>query len=413
MRARVRSLVIALALLPTCLGLAACNSSPQSKAIPAAKGLPDFYAVPAGAAAKPAGTLLKSETVPAPQVHGTVRRVMYVSTDAKGRSVPVTGVIFVPAGPAPAGGYPVVSWAHGTNGMSDACAPSLQPESAVPGAALNGMLGLGWVVVATDYQGEGTPPGLLPYFVGDVAAHNAIDIVLAARKLPSVRASSDYVVWGHSEGAQSSLFAWSLAPTYGARSGMHMVGAVAVAPPSNLSALYPLLSTSSNRVYDYMMLAGFNAGYGDGAAPLNAVLTPKGMSLLPILRQGCLASVASTVNGYSFAELQKTNPFAVPAWKRLFTQNDPASFKSASRVPLLIVHGSADELIPVGTSAELATRLCQLGANVDRWVYPDQSHSGVLFAAVMDMGRWMLNRFQNAPARSSPTGTPNVQAHTC
>src|SRR5439155_9070362 len=97
--------------------------------------------------------------------------------------------------------------------------------------------------------------------------------------------------------------------------GLRMVGAVAVAPPSNLPALYPMLSATSNRVYDYMMLVGFNVGYGSGAAPLNAVLTPKGTALLGTVRQGCLASVSSAVNAYPFTELVKTSPFDVPAWK--------------------------------------------------------------------------------------------------
>jgi dipeptidyl aminopeptidase/acylaminoacyl peptidase len=413
MTARVRSLVIALAVLPICAGVAACNSSPRSKAVPAPRGLPGFYAVPEGASSKSPGTLLKSEAVAAPETHGSVRRIMYVSTDTRSRSVAVTGLVFVPAAPPPPGGYSVVSWAHGTNGMADQCAPSLQPETALPPAAVNGMLGLGWVVVATDYQGEGTPPGLLPFLVGDVAAHNTIDIVLAARKLPSVRTSKNYVVWGHSEGGQSALFAWKLATTYGSRSGLHMVGAVAVAPPSNLPAVYQFLSTTTNGVYDYMMLAGFNVGYGNGAAPLGAVLTPKGAALLPALRQGCLAAVASTLSAYSFDQLVKSSPFDVPGWKRLLTQNDPANFGSANKVPLLVVHGEADEVIPVATSGQLAAHLCTLGANLERWVYPAQSHAGVLFVSVVDMGRWMLQRFEQSSAHASPNGERGVQVHTC
>jgi acetyl esterase/lipase len=297
--------------------------------------------------------------------------------------------------------------------MADQCAPSLQPQTALPPAIVNGALGLGWEVVATDYQGEGTPPGLVPYLVGDVAARNAIDIVLAARKLPSAHASSNYVVWGHSEGGHAALFAWKLGTTYGARSGARMVGAVAVAPPSQLRALYEKLSPTNDRVYDYMMLAGFNAGYGDGAAPLSAVLTPAGAALLPTLRQGCLASVTTAVNSHSLDQLVKTSPFGVAAWRKLFTTNDAASFGSVPKVPLLIVHGGADELIPVGTSATLATHLCSLGGNVERWVYPQQSHSGALFVGAVDMGHWMISRFNATAQPYQPIGEPGVQVHGC
>jgi pimeloyl-ACP methyl ester carboxylesterase len=275
------------------------------------------------------------------------------------------------------------------------------------------MLGLGWVVVATDNQGEGTPPGLLPFLVGDVAAHNTIDMVLAARRLPSLRTSPDYIVWGHSEGGQGALFAWKLATTYGSRSGAHMVGAVAAAPPSQLPALYQSLSATPNRVYDYMMLAGFNVAYGNTDAPLRAVLTPKGIASLATLRRGCLASVTATVNAQPFTDLVKANPPDVAAWARLFTRNDPASFTAANPVPLLIVHGGADDLIPPDTSAQLAAHLCSLGANLERWVYPDQSHGGVVVVSAIDMGHWMLGRFQNGAAPYRPTGASGVEVQPC
>jgi pimeloyl-ACP methyl ester carboxylesterase len=408
----MRRLIVGLALLCVCSLVAACNSG-SSEPAAAPKGLPPFYAVPAGVAHKAAGTLLKSEPVSAPDIHGSVQRVMYVSTDARGKSAAVTGTVFIPALPPPPTGYPVVTWAHGANGMAPRCTPSLNPTDAVLAPAIaNAMLALGWEVVATDYQGEGTPPGLLPFLVGDTAARNTIDIVLAASELPTAHTAMDYAVWGHSEGGQSALFAWRLATTYGARRGMHMVGAVAAAPPSQLQKLYEHLSGTPNRVYDLMMLAGFNVAYGNKAAPLDAVLTQKGKSLLPTLRKSCLASASTAVNAGPFTELVKTTPFDVPAWKQLFTQNDASTFQAVNQVPLLIVHGGADEIIPADTSAGLADELCASGANLERWVYPQQTHGGVLFVAGVDMGRWIASHFQKSPVAYRPTA-PGVEVRGC
>jgi pimeloyl-ACP methyl ester carboxylesterase len=321
--------------------------------------------------------------------------------------------VFVPSSPALPSGYPVVSWAHGANGMAPKCAPSLNPASAVLSpAVVNAMLALGWEVVATDYQGEGTPPDLLPFLVGDTAARNTIDIVLAASELPTARVASQYAVWGHSEGGQSALFAWRMATTYGARRGMQMVGAVAAAPPSQLQELYQHLSGTPTRVYDLMMLAGFNAGYGDKAARLDDVLTQNGKDLLPALRTACLATTTAGVNARPFGQLVKTNPFDLPAWKKLFAQNDASSFRTVNQVPLLVVHGSADEIIPADTSARLADDLCAIGGNVQRWVYPDQTHGGVLFVAAVDMGRWIEARFRGSPVPYQPTAA-GVQVHGC
>ena len=41
-----------------------------------------------------------------------------------GKTVAVSGTVAVPKGKAPKGGWPVITWAHGTVGIADACAPS-------------------------------------------------------------------------------------------------------------------------------------------------------------------------------------------------------------------------------------------------------------------------------------------------
>ena len=56
--------------------------------------------------------------------------VLYRSQDAHGNAVATSGIIAVPRTAPPAGGFPVISWAHGTVGVADLCAPSRnQPSS--------------------------------------------------------------------------------------------------------------------------------------------------------------------------------------------------------------------------------------------------------------------------------------------
>ena len=124
-----------------------------------------------------AGTLLKSERLSVTGLHGVAYRVMYLSESVTNKPVAGDRARRRPRPAAPTGGYPVVTWGHGTNGMADQCTPSLDPTSDVPLA--NDLLDQGWEVTASDYQGEGTP-GILPYLVGVSAARNTIDIVRAA-----------------------------------------------------------------------------------------------------------------------------------------------------------------------------------------------------------------------------------------
>ncbi|NKV52800.1 hypothetical protein GS988_23220 [Rhodococcus hoagii] len=56
-------------------------------------------------------------------------RITYITRDAVGRPAESSGVVFVPQGTPPEGGWPVLSWAHGTVGLGDACAPSRNPRS--------------------------------------------------------------------------------------------------------------------------------------------------------------------------------------------------------------------------------------------------------------------------------------------
>src|SRR5690349_1440880 len=58
-------------------------------------------------------------------VSTTSVRIVYRSTDAtSGELVDVSGAFFLPAGRAPAGGWPVVAVAHQGEGIDEPCAPS-------------------------------------------------------------------------------------------------------------------------------------------------------------------------------------------------------------------------------------------------------------------------------------------------
>ena len=356
----------------------------------------------------PHGTLIKSQRVSVPGVDGAVYRVMYVSESMRGARVPVTGLVIVPDRRAPAGGFPVVTWGHGSDGLADQCAPSLDPASDVPLA--NQLLAQGWEITASDGQGSGTP-GLAPYLVGASAARNVIDIAAAARQLPAAHASRRYVVWGHSEGGQTALFAMQAGPSYAPE--LHLEGAVAGAPPSQFSLMYQALANSPYHHYLFMLAAGYNAAYGNAAAPLGEVLTPFGISQVPVLNRVC--DVASAIDRYSVTKLFKADPFTVPAWKKLLAANDPGTFTAASPVPLLIIQGGSDAEVPVVSTQLLAAHLCGIGQDLQRWIYPGQSHTGVFTPSAPDMIRWIADRFANAPLpdRYIPHGQPGIQITRC
>jgi pimeloyl-ACP methyl ester carboxylesterase len=397
---------------PAVSGTSTSTSKPVALApIPAPAGLPAFYSVPQPLPAA-IGKLLKSEKVAAPGLHGTMYRVMYVSESMRGKPVAVTGLVAVPAGTAPAEGFPVVSWGHGTNGMADKCAPSLDPAGTQNLALANLLLDRGWEFTASDYEGEGTP-GLMPYIAGVSAARNTIDIVRAARELPAAHASDRYVVWGHSEGGQTAMFALNIGPTYAKE--LKLQGVVAGAPPSQFKLLYTFLKTSPFRYYLLMAAGGLNAAYGDTAVPLGQVLTAKGISLLPALDKGCSGYVSDQLQNIDINTIVKADPFTVPAWQTVLKANDPEYIAAPVPVPLLMIQGGSDEQIPVASTQILAKHLCDIGQVLQRWIYPGQSHAGVIVPSAKDMTHWIADRFANGsnPDPYKPVGQSDVQTTTC
>jgi fermentation-respiration switch protein FrsA (DUF1100 family) len=426
-RLRVIVVVVVLAALSTSCGSDSKGSgpaaSPGSSASSASSGTPTssaassnsdaspaFYDVPAPLPSGAPGEVIKTEPETVADLHGTMRRAMYPTRSITDEDIAVTGLIAVPNGAPPAGGFPVVSWALGTTGIADECAPSLEPGD-FTGIA-NALLDAGYVVVGTDYEGLGTP-GRHPYVVGESEARGTIDIVRAARNLPDVSASDRYVVWGHSQGGHAAMFSLHIADTWAPE--LHLVGVVAGAPPSQLLLVYQALKTSPFRYYLLMAAAGFNAAYGDQGAPLDEVLTPEGVKAVPLVDEVCTGALSDATAGLSTEALIKADPQTVPAWAKLLADNDPGKFTAPAAQPLLVIQGGNDEQIPVAASALMFDQLCAIGQVQQRWIYPGQTHAGVIGPSLNDMLTWIKDRFANVtnPDPYKPTGQADVQVQTC
>src|SRR5215211_6878564 len=110
-------------------------------------------------------------------------RILYSSTNGMDGKTPVvvSGAFFIPKGTPPVGGWPLIAWAHGTTGIADICSPSWQARSYRDVSYLNRWLEQGYAIVATDYQGLGTP-GPHPYLTVRLEAYSVLDSVRAVRR---------------------------------------------------------------------------------------------------------------------------------------------------------------------------------------------------------------------------------------
>jgi hypothetical protein len=208
------------------------------------------------------------------------------------------------------------------------------------------------------------------------------------------------------------MFTLKIGATYAPK--FSLKGVVAGAPPSQFALIYDFLKGSPYRYYLLMAAGGLNAAYGD-KAPLDEVLTPAGMKLIPLLSKGCAGYVAQHSGSVDISTVTKVDPFTVPKWKAVLKENDPQYIAKPSPVPLLMIQGGSDEQIPPVSTQILAGHLCSIGQVLQRWIYPGQSHAGVIAPSIGDMTHWIADRFAGGanPDPYKPVGQPNVEITTC
>jgi len=372
-----------------------------------AAGLVAIAAAPAGAAVKrgPSGGGFYQAPKKLPNGHGKAiwqrqatkltpianaginKTLLYTSRSPQGDHVVVSGSVSVPKGKPPAGGWPVISWAHGTTGAADSCAPTrIRPSSpAAPYVAyvhpqLEDWIKAGYAVVATDYQGLGTP-GPHPYLVGKAEGRSVVDIVSAARQLvPSL--SRKYLIAGHSQGGQSALFAASLASQWAP--DLKLKGTVSYAPASHLleqAKLLPSLTTPSGlSALAALILKGASTVSND--VKTNKLLTPDARALFPETEQVCLPQLAESdsFGGIAPADLLQKNADTSGLYDALDGMNPAVKIGPA----VLLAQGTADTTVFPFYTDLLNGELVDRGDEVDYKTYPGVNHGAIVAAAEDD-----------------------------
>jgi predicted alpha/beta-fold hydrolase len=146
-------------------------------------------------------------------------QVLYRSTNGRGDADAVSGTVMVPDTPWLGGGpRPIVSYAVGTHGLGDQCAPSYTLATGAESeyiVAMSLALAKGWAVAVTDYEGLGTP-GDHAYMVSISAGRAALDIARAAARIPGagLTPQAPIALWGYSQGGAATASAAEQAKDY-------------------------------------------------------------------------------------------------------------------------------------------------------------------------------------------------------
>jgi pimeloyl-ACP methyl ester carboxylesterase len=327
------------------------------------------------------------------------RLVLYRSTGIAGKAVAVSGTVSIPKGKAPKGGWPVITWGHGTTGIADACAPSRDSASNPAHTTINyaypllqRWLKAGYAVVRTDYEGLGTP-GDHPYLIGRSEGYSMLDMVRAARKLDK-RLGKKVIISGHSQGGQSALWAASLAPKWTPE--LKVRGTVALAPVSHLAEQLPLLAafTEPGGVSGLaaMILRGVDVAAPQLGVP--ALLGERAAALYPLTLARCLGPLgaADAYGGVAPADLLRPGADLAPVAAALTQRADPDELKI--RTPVRIQQGVDDTTVFKTFTDQLVSGYKSRVKKLTYKTYPGVDHGG----AVKD-------------AKSAKDATSYIRAH--
>jgi pimeloyl-ACP methyl ester carboxylesterase len=388
-RATTLKLKAACVILSTA-ALSACGSGSST---PSAGDLVDYRGItnPSGIAGNRTSTLKIKYKMPA--VGGGL-------TDAN-------TLLFLRGGNAPAGGWPLAAWAHGTTGVADACAPSRDFAKFGDVATVNALVAAGFAVVAPDYEGLDAA-GVHPYYNRASHAQSILQAVKVAAEFPLLNISKRWVVVGHSQGGHAALSAAQFSSDLGA--GFELKGAVAFAPGSDLAASTDAIFAKIDSLAQSGDIEGaasvqfqlsFNAGFValglEAMSPSISATTLVGAQVAPLLEVAKSDSDCAQFPSAIFASLKsylqagadvrgfgstQRDWYKNPSVQAVLQANKIGEVRLA--MPVLIIQGTDDLQVPASVTDNLIKTMQSRGSNVSRIDVPNGDHNSIVVDKFQD-----------------------------
>jgi hypothetical protein len=351
-----------------------------------------FYDTPSPLPAGKPGELIRSEEFDGYELPFSVTaiRILYHSRSAAGQDVAAAGVVLVPSeGKPPAGGWPVIAWAHGATGVARPCAPSLM-RNLGHGPFLSMYVNLGYAVVATDYTGLGT--NFRDAFLDNPSnATDVINSVTAARTaLPQLGAR--WIVMGEAEGGLTVV---AVAEQENEIRDPGYLGGLAISDLATAKEIYESSTHSSSNLMPLALAYGIKTIYPQ--FEVTDILTEKALALYHDIEQMCLQ--ARTIPEPSALQMVK------PGWEsnafvsQYFVRNGLGQTRAYG--PILAITSDANPATIVAITAQAVARMCKQGDRVQWERYPDLDAGSVIGDSVRDQIGWIESRFAGRPSTTS------------
>lgn len=354
--------------------------------------LTPFYDVQGADLSRP-GALVRSEPGAGYNLPGgvTATRIAYASRNVSGEPVLATGVVLVPPGTPPAGGWPVIAWAHGTSGVARVCAPSLMKDLYYGWDGLFIYPLMGYAVVATDYAGLGSP-GVHQYMWGRAQGNDVAYSIPAARAaVPSL--GTKWVAIGHSQGGYAVLRVQSMDEK--ARAGF--LGSIPIASGAEIADVWALSDARMRSVGSSMLMMALSIKTVNRDFDVAKMIGPAARERLPAIeKQVCLDAADEVMRGVTRENGRVEGWMAVPEVAGFARDN--RIFNERYEHPILLLLSSGDEYIAPALQEQIPRDLCKFAARATFKVLAGVNHSGTINASLREQFAWMADRFAGRPA---------------
>ena len=378
---------------------------------------------PANAALPHAVPYLKAGSL-----HGTsqVRLLRYAMPAVRGGQTEANALLFIPAGTAPATGWPLVVWAHGTTGVADACAPSRNFDEDQDKDIVQALIDAGFAVLAPDYEGLDAP-GVHPYLGLASQGQSITHAVRAAHEIGDVRLSKPWSVLGHSQGGFAALAAAQLAPEIAA--DYPLLSTVAMAPGTDIgrSALElfarmdqlqteftqrPSEAVLEELVEVVVLTATNGTMVAHGLQAQDPALDPGLMlaaSFLPVAEKAvdepdCKtfsadleADLIRHVNAggdlASYASVRR-DLLQRPGIEAAFARNRPGQVRLSA--PVLYLQGVRDTQTPVGAARDMVSTMRAVGSDVTYVEVAEGDHGSITVSHLAHAVAFIRDHWRNA-----------------
>lgn len=344
------------------------------------------------------------ETPPNATTAVDIYLLSFATTAPDGSATTAVAQLYLPAAPSDDA---LLAFAPGSTGLPASCGPMQEllntGRGGTYGASALAYAGQGLTTVLPDYLATLQPGDMQPYFVATAEAAVLIDALRASPQAlaqigSEVRVNVNFMA-GFSQGGHAIFAAADRAATYAP--DLPVAGVVGFGPSSQLEVLFRHFQyTAPWVVWSYVHAYPGSVDAHDVLAPAYANELDQAVRNFCVLEaQERYPSAASSLYTPEFFAALDGGTLAqsFPAWAELFAANDTGVREHG--IPVIILQGMDDPIVPFDDQTAFVQRLCELGAPVRYANYLRVRHE-TRYIGFDEALAWMRERMTGADAPS-------------